>query len=234
MSSYLTHMAIGAASGAALTALAPALIPGDPAVAAVLAPAASAIAATWPDLDHPDAWASRRVGPALALAGVAVAVLAVLPTLRPLTAVEAGALVVLGGLLGAFVGSVLLLALRVVAGGHRGGTHGLVAPALLAVMWAALQGAGGWAWLPPLLMWGWLLHIVGDVVTPGGWRPLAPFPGPTLRLPRRLARHGELLVGCGAFAVLAGALGAPAIVAPALGVVAALRLRGRQQVRRAR
>lgn len=229
MSGYLTHMVVGAAGGAILVRIAPELVPGDPAVLALAVPAASALVATWPDLDHPEAWASRRVWWVTGSAGVAVTALGVLPTFDAQPPQAVAALLVLGALLGVGLGGMLLDALRVAAGGHRGGTHGLLAPGLLLGV-AALVGPP-WAWLPLLLAWGWLLHVLADVVTPGGWRPLSPFPGPTLRLPRGLAQHGETLIGCAAFAVLATLLGLHIWLGAAAGVVAALTLRARRSVR---
>jgi membrane-bound metal-dependent hydrolase YbcI (DUF457 family) len=229
VSGYLTHMAVGAAGGAVLVRLAPELVPGDPAVLAMAVPAASALAATWPDLDHPEAWASRRVWWVTGGAGAVVTVLGVLPTLDPQPPASVAALLVMGALLGVGIGGLILDALRLIASGHRGGTHGLIAPAALLLV-AVLMG-GPWAALPLLLAWGWLLHVLADVVTPGGWRPLAPFPGPVLRLPRGLAKHGETLIGCAALTVLAAVLGLPAWLAPAAGVTTALVLRTRRRAR---
>lgn len=229
VSGYLTHMAIGMAGGVVLSRLVPGLVPGDPAVAALALPIVSAVAATWPDIDHPDAWVSRRARPALLAAGAPVGVLAA----GPATPVEAGAAAGLGALLGLLVGGLLIELLRIAAGGHRGGTHSLLAPGLLLLAWAALAGTGAWAYLPPLLIWGWLLHILGDVVTPAGWRPLAPLQGPALRLPRRLARHGETAVGATALTVVAGALGLPGLLAAVAGGGAALVLASRRRARRA-
>lgn len=230
MSGYLTHMAVGAAGGVVLARIAPGLVPGDPAVVALALPLASAVAATWPDIDHPDAWASRRARPALALAGATVALLA---RSEARTAVELAALLVLGALAAFLLGGVLLWALRRATGGHRGGTHSLLAPGLLALAWAALAGTGAWAILPALLVWGWLLHVLADVVTPAGWRPLAPLPGPALRLPRRLARHGETVVSAAALTVVASALGLPGLLAAVAGGGAAFVLAARRRARRA-
>lgn len=228
VSGYLTHMAVGAAGGAVLVRVAPELIPGNPAVLAVAVPLASALAATWPDLDHPEAWASRRVWWVTGGAG-SVAAFVIAQAMAPDGPAAMAALLILGALLGVGLGAMLLSALRVAAGGHRGGTHGLIAPGLLLGM-AALVGPP-WAWLPLLLAWGWLLHVLADVVTPGGWRPLAPFPGPALRLPRGLAQHGETVVGGAAFTVMAAHLGLPDWLAPAAGVVAAVTLAMRRRAR---
>src|SRR5690606_19916957 len=123
MSGYLTHMAVGAAGGAILVRLAPELVPGDPAVLALAVPVASALAATWPDLDHPEAWASRRVWWVTGGAGVVTTAAWVLPSLDAQPPQAVAALLVLGALLGVGLGALLLSALRVAAGGHRGGTH---------------------------------------------------------------------------------------------------------------
>ncbi len=228
VSGYLTHMAIGAAGGVLLARLAPGALPGDPALVAVALPLVSAVAATWPDIDHPDAWVSRRARPALALAGAAVALLALGEARTP---AELAALLALGGLVGHLLGGALLWGLRRAVGGHRGATHSLLAPGLLLLAWAAQMGTGGWGWLPVLLAWGWLLHILGDAVTPAGWRPLAPLPGPALRLPRRLARHGETAAGAAALTIVAGALGLPGLLAAVAGAGAALALAARRRER---
>ena len=114
---------------------------------------------------------------------------------------------ILGGLiLGSIVGKLLLRLVRIGAGGHRAGTHSLFAAGILLVAATALKQGGQdtWAILPILLMWGWALHLVGDVVTPAGWKPLAPLADFfTIRLPHPIAHHGEAIIG-----TLAVALGA--------------------------
>jgi membrane-bound metal-dependent hydrolase YbcI (DUF457 family) len=227
MSGYITHMTVGAAGGLALARLG--VVPGDPALLTLALPAASAIAATWPDLDHPDAWASQRAGWVTGAMGVLGAALGALPALGPLSPGESAAVLALGGLCGLLLGALILWGLRRLAGGHRGGTHGLVSPAMLLVV-AALLGLP-WAWLPLLLAWGWGLHIVADVVTPGGWRPLAPWRGPVVRLPRWLTRHGETMVMGAALAVLALGLGLSPWLAPVVGGAAAVTLAARRRAR---
>jgi membrane-bound metal-dependent hydrolase YbcI (DUF457 family) len=195
-----------------------------PALAAV-----SAVAATWPDIDIDGSWISERSTAALVAVGAAVGLL-VVPVA---SVVEAAAVAALGAIVGTVGGWALIALLRVVAGGHRGGTHSLIAAGLLAGATLAMLalGAAPWHLLPLVMLWGWLLHIIGDVVTPGGWRPLAPFPGPRLRLPRAIARHGETVVSGVALAIVAAALGLPGLLAAVAGGGAALTLALRREGR---
>lgn len=228
MSSYLTHMTVGAAGGVLLTSLAPGLVPGDPALMSVAVPALSALLALWPDIDHPEAWISRRVWPLFALGGAAGGYFY-------LTAASSGERLVglaMAAVAGVLLGQAVLWLLRRLAGGHRGATHSLLAPALLLPASALLPWPYGV--VPLLLAWGWLLHLVADAVTPAGWRPLEPFPGPTLRLPPALARNGEAVVLAAALSVLAAALGLHAAIAVAAGVSAAVVLSVRRVSRRSR
>jgi membrane-bound metal-dependent hydrolase YbcI (DUF457 family) len=106
-----------------------------------------------------------------------------------------GAGLVGGAFAGWLVEVVLLRTLVTLAGGHREGTHGLVAPLLLGLAARGLLATGRerWVVVPVLLIWGWALHLAGDVVTPRGWRPLAPFVQVSVRLPHAVAVHGEKL-----------------------------------------
>jgi membrane-bound metal-dependent hydrolase YbcI (DUF457 family) len=198
MSSGQTHMIIGAFAGAVVsTRLAPHLPLPAHAVAAGL----SALAATWPDLDEPGSWPSRRLRAASILFGAVCGLLggagASGASIRPLVLPDAGLVaagLVVGTLAGALLEAVLLRTLA--AGGHRAGTHGLIAPLLLSLGARSLleAGHGGWAIVPAVLVWGWGLHIVGDVVTPQGWRPLAPLFHGAIQLPHPVAVHGEKLI----------------------------------------
>jgi membrane-bound metal-dependent hydrolase YbcI (DUF457 family) len=229
MSGYLTHMAIGAAGGILLARAAPELAPIEPALLGPALAVVSAVAATWPDIDIEGSWISERSTAALAAVGAAVGLLMV-----PFANSSEGmAVAALGAVVGTVGGWALIALLRMVAGGHRGGTHSLVAAGLLAGSTLAMLalGAAPWHLLPLVMLWGWLLHIIGDVVTPGGWRPLAPFPGPSLRLPRAIARHGETVVSAVALAIVAAALGLPGLLAAVAGGGAALTLAGRREGR---
>jgi membrane-bound metal-dependent hydrolase YbcI (DUF457 family) len=199
MSSGKTHLLIGAVAGLSLsTRVAPELgLPVHGAVAAV-----SALLATWPDLDEPGSWLSRRLRTATiglgAVVGLAASASVFGTSFRPLVLPRAELLcagLVGGALVGWLVERVVLRLLIAVSGGHREGTHGLVAPLLLALAARSLVGTERerWAVVPILLIWGWALHLVGDVVTPQGWRPLAPFVQVSVRLPHAVAVHGEKL-----------------------------------------
>ena len=105
---------------------------------------------------------------------------------------------ILGGLiLGSIVGKLLLRLIRIGVGGHRAGTHSIFAAGILLFAATVLRQAGQetWAILPILLMWGWALHLVGDVVTTAGWRPLAPLSDFVIRLPHPIAHYGEAIIG---------------------------------------
>lgn len=225
MSGYLTHMAVGVAGGVVLARVAP--WAADTPLLQVALPLASGLLATWPDVDHPDAWVSRRVVPAVALGGGLWA--AVVVTAASL--VELAAVAALGALVSYALALVILWLLRRLAGGHRGATHGLVTPVILATIWLAMAGTGPWQWLPALLAWGWLLHLLADVVTPAGWRPLAPWRGPVVRLPRAIARHGETLVSVVALSIVAAGLGLPSLLAMVAGAVAGVTLAMRRRTR---
>ena len=66
----------------------------------------------------------------------------------------------------------------------------------------------GWGldsyWLavvPAALMWGELLHLIGDIVTPAGVPLWYPFSRHAFRLPHPISHFGEPLVFAGALAV---------------------------------
>jgi membrane-bound metal-dependent hydrolase YbcI (DUF457 family) len=174
---------------------------------------ASAFLATWPDIDEPNAFISRRVrwitsivvGILFALVGSQIPNPFLPDTLPPWSVplAQAGVGFILGlALVGPIVGQTLLSTIRESAGGHRRLTHSLVIglPLLLigAGLWAAgLWWAGimPWAWLPITIAWGQILHVVGDVVTPSG----VPLFWPLVKqdfhaLPRALRPVGEPII----------------------------------------
>jgi membrane-bound metal-dependent hydrolase YbcI (DUF457 family) len=222
VSGFRTHMLIGAVGGLALVTaanhLAPStigsLLPGQPRLyAEALIISASAVAATLPDIDEPGSWLSRRVHTALALLGL------IIGGAIGLDNRSSGALAGLGlswtvffmlclGV-GLFIGSVagwaLLRLIRAGAGGHRAGTHSVFFGGGLVLLAVVLQLAGKHtlALAASTLAWGWALHLVGDVVTPYGWRPFSPVSDFSLRLPRPIAHHGERMVVVAAVLVAA-------------------------------
>lgn len=219
MSSFQTHMLIGAVGGLALIqaadGVAPGfvagLLPGQPRLSAeILVVAVSAISATVPDIDEPGSWLSRRVQGVITLAGL-LGGGAVGLRLSERYAAELGMswsavfalCAIAGAALGSLLGWLLLRLIRAGAGGHRAGTHSVFfgGAMLLAAAVLHLVGVASLVALPLILAWGWALHIVGDVVTPAGWRPLSPASDWTLRLPRSVARYGEALVATAAVIV---------------------------------
>lgn len=209
MSGFQTHMLIGAAGGFLLTDALRLIDPqiveraavgslqGDVAILVI-----SAIAATWPDIDEPGSWMSRRVALVLRMGGMLLGLFA------GSFAVRSGwtfretpdALIIVAGVLtgitvGATLGWLFPRAVRGAAGGHRAGTHSLWCGTMCGIAGAALWGTGSVWWVvPAVLAWGWMLHLLGDIVTPAGWRPFAPLSVYAIRLPRGLALHGEAVI----------------------------------------
>lgn len=236
MSSYPTHMVIGAAGGLALDrllstptvsrAIEPLFSQGVAGVAGVEEPAgagyrmaaltlASALLATWPDIDEPGSFISRRArrvialisGVVLALVGWGVAAAGLLTNLGSLggmhpfaqqLAASSGGLL-LGLILGSWLGLLVLKSIRSAAGGHRRMTHSLVLAGALAGGAALLWGPLALPWLallPAALAWGLVLHDIGDVVTPSGVPLLWPLSAQSIRvLPRSVSAAGERLIG---------------------------------------
>lgn len=140
------------------------------------------------------------VDPAVTMGGAAVAaVAALLPDLDHPNARLARA-IPLGGM--------LARGIAVVAGGHRRGTHTLAAA--LGVTLLVLGGLMAWGvqdagWWTASVGVGYVAHLVGDCLTPGGCPLLLPFS-------RR--RHSVALFRTGGTVE-------NLLVAPALGIVAA-------------
>lgn len=213
MSGFKTHVVIGAVGGLALVRAAErfapnlpeSLLPGQPRLyAEALIILVSAVAATLPDIDEPGSWLSRRVHSALTIVGL------IIGGAIGLDSRASGALANLGLswtaffflclgiglLLGSIAGWALLRLIRVSAGGHRAGTHSVFFGGGLTLLAIVLQLAGqhALALTAVTLAWGWALHLLGDVVTPSGWRPFSPVSNYNIRLPRPVARYGEALV----------------------------------------
>lgn len=81
-------------------------------------------------------------------------------------------------------------------GGHRGGTHTLLAVVVVgALAWLA---TGAWQpglqhWLPAAVAVGWAAHLVGDALTTEGIMPLYPFLRWRIRGPFRTDHWSETI-----------------------------------------
>lgn len=216
MSSFRTHMLLGAVGGLGLARWLELtqLLPQSSGIWQVGTPyvplgltgvgliVGSALGCLWPDLDEPGSWPARRLKSAVGLitaplAGVVGYALAVQGriTLRPELAAALG--ILLGALLlGPALGWLLLRLIRVGAGGHRRLTHSLVVGGLLAALaWVLWRGDQPiWALVPAALAWFQMLHLIGDVVTVAGVPLLHPFSSRDFGLPRPLSRVGEALI----------------------------------------
>jgi membrane-bound metal-dependent hydrolase YbcI (DUF457 family) len=216
MSRFGTHLLIGAVGGLTLARLVgeqglPFTVPtlGPNGHTLVLA-AGSAFLATLADLDEPNSWIGRRVRWILSVlaglllgwagwlivgtdvgAGLAQAA-HIPPSLRSVTGAGVGFL--LGAaLVGPWLGYEMLRGLQEMFGGHRRMTHSLITSAVLAllsiILWFAVLP------VPALgvaaLLWGQLLHIIGDVVSIGGAPLFWPVQTKPIKLPYALAVWGE-------------------------------------------
>lgn len=217
MSRVGTHMLIGAVGGLALARLVgPQALPFD--VSASLGPnshtlvfaGGSALLATLADIDEPNSWIGQRVrwilsvlaGLLLGWAGwllaptdvgasIAQQVRIVTP-LRPFVGAGVGFMV--GALLvGPWLSYEVLRGAQDMFGGHRRMTHSLITSAILAaggiILWFAILPA--LALIIAALLWGQLLHLVGDVVTPGGVPLFWPMQAKPIKLPYPIAVWGE-------------------------------------------
>jgi membrane-bound metal-dependent hydrolase YbcI (DUF457 family) len=183
MSSYRTHALIGAAGG-----MVAARIDAHASIEIVLLTVgASAALALWPDIDQAGSFASNWVDRTGWLLGAVIG----LAFRRGLEGVLVGALV---GLLAI---PLLVRGARKLVGGHRRGTHSLVIVlALVALSWRVGP-------LPLLFAYGGILHILGDVVTPGGVCLFWPIYRQDIYcLPRFVARYGEALAALAALLVI--------------------------------
>lgn len=210
MSGYATHALIGAVGGLALTRVV-SIQSSDfsPAATELAVIAASALLATWPDIDEPNSFIGRRVRAVVAfffmgwLGFVAYRYAGYVPIqAHPLTIAIAGLFV--GAALGMFVGKAVLMLIRGAAGGHRRLTHSLLVGAALGVgAYAAHRFSFDFLALGLVaLAWGQFLHILGDIVTPAGVPVLYPLSGRDLRvLPKAIAPFGEAIVGVVAVAI---------------------------------
>lgn len=234
MSSYRTHALIGAVGGLGLARLLD-MVPHATAISqnpfAQLGPASivppgvtaslttaglvagSAFLALLSDIDEPGSFIARRAKTAIVLAcapllgavGWFLASSGVIHT-QPIVAAVVCALVGLG-FFGPLLGHVIVRLVRVGAGGHRRLTHSLVPCAALAVLAAGLwfTGLRPWAIIPAALVWGVVLHGLGDLPTPAGLPLFYPLSQADFHsLPKPLRPYGEPIAA--AVAVVAGFL----------------------------
>jgi membrane-bound metal-dependent hydrolase YbcI (DUF457 family) len=230
MSGIQTHMLIGMAGGLALTQVlrvpvvcetmdlcAPAGPPGILRDAGVVV--ASAFLASWPDIDEPNSFISRRVrwttsivvGLLLALAGTQVSnpIFALPNSIPPIlhSAIYGLLGFIIGlALLGPWLGQMLLTTIRESAGGHRRLTHSLLISIPLLLISSGLWWFG--LTIPAIILsaiaWGQILHLIGDVVTPAGVPLFWPlFKQDFHALPRPLATIGEPLAAVAAVSSIA-------------------------------
>lgn len=183
MSSYRTHALIGAAGGM----VAARVDTGASVEIIVLTVVASAALALWPDIDQPGSFASNWADRSGWLIGGIIG----LAFRRGLAGIAIGALV---GLLAV---PLMVRGLRVAVGGHRKGTHSLLLLlALVALSWKVGP-------LPLMFAYGGILHVLGDVVTPGGVQLFWPiFRRDIYCLPHVVARWGEALAALAALAII--------------------------------
>ena len=208
MSGFHTHMLIGAVGGLAAFKTVEHLDPGaltirlgdvgstyavSSTVVGLGCVLVSAYLALWPDIDEPGTHISRLAPHYMWVFG------AVIAFLIALTASQNSIIVWLAPLLGAVIGyalgDVFLAALRFLSGGHRRLTHSLlVGSALFAAgVVTYLTGANALALPAFALAWGQLLHLIGDVVTPGGVPLFYPIWWEDFHLfPYRISRFGCL------------------------------------------
>ena len=233
MSSYKTHALIGGVGGLFLARVLDMLPHGaaigqnvfgqlgaagssiPPAAAAALSTgglvAGSAFLALIPDIDEPGSFIARRARTAIALAcapllgavGYLLASSGIIHT-QPIVAAAVCALTGLG-FFGPLVGHIVVRLIRVGAGGHRRLTHSLVPCAALTVLAAGLWAAGlrVWAIIPAALVWGVVLHGLGDLPTPMGLPLFYPISQKDFfTLPKPLRPYGEPIAA--AIAVIVG------------------------------
>jgi membrane-bound metal-dependent hydrolase YbcI (DUF457 family) len=159
--------------------------------------AVSSVMALWPDLDKPDSFISHVASRLMWLPGGLVGLIVALVATHTTVWMVVGAAV--GAILGHIAGGLILGILGVLSGGHRRLTHSiLIGIGLVFGTWVLyLMNWGGVGVLLVIVAWGQLLHLAGDVVTPGGVALFYPiWPGPIYLVPHSFALFGEVAVGC--------------------------------------
>jgi len=215
MSGYRTHMLIGAVGGLGAYRIAEFLAPSTVAVrltvgsSAVVVPSlvvgltsalVSAYMALWPDIDERGSYVSNRAPRYMWLwAGMLALCFAVSVTQSILFIL----VICLAGAIAGRIGvGLFLYILRIASGGHRHLTHSLVLGFALFIGSGVLYVSGLPAMALPAfaLAWGQMMHLVGDMVTPGGVPLFYPLSSRDIHLfPYAISRHGELLIACFSF-----------------------------------
>ena len=214
MSGFITHALIGAVGGLAL-----AHVPGvstllgdfygERELTPLVLAATSAVLATWPDIDEPGTWISHRAPHVLALmflvlgalGGWMLARTTYFDTASPEVLALIGAAI--GLLLSPLLARLTLRAIEAASGGHRHLTHSLTLAIGMSVAGWLAWGSGN-LWLAVMLgalVWGELLHLLGDVVTPAGVPLWYPFSSRRARIPHPLALIGEPIMALAALGV---------------------------------
>lgn len=215
MSGYRTHMLIGAVGGLGAYRITEFLAPSQvvfrltlsgstvvvPSLVVGLASAwVSMYMALWPDIDERGSRISNRAPRYMWLWALMLAFCFAVSITQSLL------LILLICLVGAIAGrigvGVFLYILRVASGGHRHLTHSLVLAMVLFIGSGVLYFGGVPAMAFPAfaLAWGQIMHLVGDVVTPGGVPLFYPLSSRDIHLfPYAISRHGELLIACLSF-----------------------------------
>jgi membrane-bound metal-dependent hydrolase YbcI (DUF457 family) len=210
MSSFHTHMLIGAVGGLAAFRIVEYLAPSalsvhvdigastyaiPPSAIGLTVVAVSAFLAVWPDIDESGSWISHQASHVMWLLGAMTGMIVAFAFTQSAIWLAAG--FVAGAIIGRIAGGLVLQLLRILSGGHRRMTHSLLVGAALIVAAGIVYAMGLGALSLPLfgLAWGQYLHLAGDVVTPGGVPLFYPLWGRDIRvLPYGIAQFGELIV----------------------------------------
>ena len=213
MSGFVTHALIGAVGGLALSHVlggaAVQQVVGLSNLSGLVIVSVSAVLALWPDIDEGDSWISHRARTVIVIVTMILGALGgwlwgqsdTSPPFPALALALGGA--ALGLLVGPLLGGPVLRMVHRASGGHRHLTHSLTLVLVLGVAaWLGWLLHSYWlAVVLAALVWGELLHLIGDVVTPAGVPLLYPFSRHSARLPHAISVFGEPLVFAGALAV---------------------------------
>jgi membrane-bound metal-dependent hydrolase YbcI (DUF457 family) len=162
----------------------------------------SAYLALWPDIDEPGTHISHRAPSYMWLLGAIIGSLIAITIDK--TSVFVWIAPLAGAIIGYMLGGVLIKLLRFVSGGHRRLTHSLLVGSTLFTAGAVLYWTGAKALALPefALAWGQALHLIGDVVTPGGVPLFYPIWWENIHFfPYRVSRFGEPIIAVVSLAV---------------------------------
>ncbi|MBA3871045.1 MAG: metal-dependent hydrolase [Anaerolineae bacterium] len=211
MSGYRTHMLIGAVGGLGAYRIAEFIDPsmvtfrltiGNSAfvVPSLVVGLASAVVsmymALWPDIDERGSYVSNRAPRYMWLWAALLALCFAVSITQSIGLILL--IVAVGAIAGRIGVGLFLYILRIASGGHRHLTHSLVLAMVLFVASAVLFFGGAIPLALPAfaLAWGQIMHLIGDVVTPGGVPLFYPISSRDIHLfPYYISRHGELLIG---------------------------------------